>query len=198
MSWKLILARAFHKVERGFDRSRRAPARDNPVIDCYGGYATRNHIILRGRVLAKARAISGDLPQSKWRNFRDFLSLFYTEELIGIEIVADHYGERTVTDEEGFFVLMVKRDNAALPPAINIHAAGSDVTHQAPVYGLSDAPFGVISDIDDTILRTGAYLLIKNLWVSATGNVHEREVFPDAVGLLQQFATQGARFFCAI
>lgn len=194
MAMKLVLARAAHKLERGLEKIKRGPATENPIIDCYDGYATADRVILRGRVLAKARAISASGDQSRWRNFKDFVSLFMTDELRGIQITAVDYDARTMTDEEGFFTLEVPRDDP-LPDTVNIKAARADDTHEVRVFSDAGAPFGVISDIDDTILKTGAYSLIKNLWTSATGNVHQREVFDDAAALLRQFEGQGVCFF---
>ena len=195
MALKLGLARFAHRIERGIDTFRRGPAADNPIIDCYGGYTSNEQIILRGRVLAQARAISGENPQSRWRNFQDFLSLFYTDELANVGIEAPAFDQRTQTDEEGFFNLAVPLPEGGPPAVVMVQAAGASEVHHVPVFSGIDAEFGVISDIDDTILRTGAYSLIKNLWTSATGNVHQREVFQDAVALLQSFEEQGACFF---
>lgn len=48
------------------------------------------------------------------------------------------------------------------------------------------AEYGIISDIDDTVLETGAYSLARNLWTSMTGNAMMRHIFPDAVALMDQ------------
>ena len=194
MALKIALARTAHKIERGFEKIKRGPATDNSIIDCYGGYTTPDQIVLRGRVLAKARTISAPGRQSKWRNFKDFLSLFLTDELQGVQIEATQSDARTLTDEEGFFTLRIPR-NDVVPAQIGIRAARTKKIHHVPVFSSDRASYGVISDIDDTIIRTGAYSLIKNLWTSATGNVHEREVFDDATVLLQQCAGEGACFF---
>lgn len=194
MAVKLALARVAHTFERGFEKIRRGPARDDPIIDCYGGYTTPDHIVLRGRVLAKARAISAAGPQSKWRNFKDFLSLFATDELRDLTITGPDYDMTTQTDEEGFFTLRVPV-TGEVPAFVNIQAAGADEVHPTPVFNACAATFGVISDIDDTLLRTGAYSLVRNLWTSATGNVHEREIFDDAVALLQDLKGRGAACF---
>ncbi|WP_055687968.1 phosphatase domain-containing protein [Loktanella sp. 5RATIMAR09] len=194
MAVKLALARVAHRLERGFEKIRRGPARHDPIIDCYGGYTAQDHIVLRGRVLAKARAISAEGPQSKWRNFKDFLSLFMTDELRDLTITAADSDLATQTDEEGFFTLLIPVGDA-VPLYVNIQAAGADEVHPPPVFNARTARFGVISDIDDTLLRTGAYSLARNLWTSATGNVHQREVFADAVALLRDLKGQGAACF---
>ena len=194
MAVKLALARVAHRFERGFEKIRRGPARDDPIIDCYGGYTTPDQIVLRGRVLAKARAISAVGPQSKWRNFKDFLSLFATDELRDLTITAPDYDLTTQTDEEGFFTLRVPV-GSDVPAVVNVQAEGAGEVHPTPVFNARTASFGVISDIDDTLLRTGAYSLVRNLWTSATGNVHEREIFDDAVALLQDLKGRGAACF---
>ncbi|EBA11167.1 phosphatase domain-containing protein [Roseobacter sp. CCS2] len=195
MAAKLALARMTHTVERTFDKVRRGPARDDPIIDCYGGYTTATQIIIRGRVLAKARAISAEGPQSIWRNFTDFLNLFYTDELRDVVITTTDGQARTVTDEEGFFFLTLDATAPNIPQIVEIQAEGAAETHHVPILSSHDASFGVISDIDDTLLRTGAFSLLRNLWTSSTGNVHTREIFPDAIKLLQQFAEHDACFF---
>jgi phosphatidate phosphatase APP1 len=47
-----------------------------------------------------------------------------------------------------------------------------------------EARLGVISDVDDTMMRTGAYSLWRNLWTTFTGSALTREVFADAVELV--------------
>lgn len=49
-----------------------------------------------------------------------------------------------------------------------------------------DAELGMISDIDDTVIRTGAYWLPRSLWTTATTFISDRGVFQDTVALLQQ------------
>jgi len=58
MAVKLVLTHVAHTFARGCEKICRGPARDDLVINCYGGDTTPDHIVLRGRALAKARAIS--------------------------------------------------------------------------------------------------------------------------------------------
>jgi len=195
LAFKTMLARVAYVVEHGVDKVRRGPAGTDPIIDCYGGYTTPDGLVLRGRVLAKARPLSETQQQSRWRNFRDFISLFGTEELEGVTILAPDYDAHALTDEEGFFTLHIPSHPQNPPQTVNIRAADEVGVHEAPVFASAEAGFGVISDIDDTLLRTGAFSLLRNLWISATRNVHEREIFADAARLLQDFEEQGACFF---
>ena len=195
MKLKLFLARTAHGIERVLEKASRGPAQHDPIIDCYGGYTAGDQVIVRGRVLAQPRSISAVAVQSKWQNFLDFVSLFRTDELAEIGIVSQDATAHAVTDEEGFFTLIWPLQDKRPPQKITIRAAGSDTPHDAPVFNSLDASNGVISDIDDTLLKTGAFSLIRNLWTSATGNVHQREVFADAIALLKQFDERNTSFF---
>ena len=106
-------------------------------------------------------------------------------------------GLSAISDKEGYFALTLPFPDVP----------GPDMTgwHDVPVYidGLAeahickafiprpDAQFMVISDIDDTMLETGAYALWRNLWTSTTGNSLTRHVFPDAVKLMARLSADG-------
>ncbi len=107
---KAILAKIFHPVERLFDGMRRKKRPDSVVIDPYLGFATPEHIVLRGRVLKKLKRTNPVLDASWITNLRQMVSLFLTDEVAGVTITA---GEVTgITDEEGYFTLHLPRDPA--------------------------------------------------------------------------------------
>ncbi|SFD70038.1 phosphatase domain-containing protein [Roseivivax sediminis] len=190
---KPVLARIAHPVEKLFDRVflRREPER--VVIDPYLGYATPEEILLRGRVLTSLRRTTPSPEASWWVNLRQMAGLFFTREVSERTI---RVGEATaVSDEEGYFTLHLPRGDAA-PGWFAAEAeidGGESATLEALVVG--DAPFLVISDIDDTVMETGAYSLVRNLWTSLTGNALTRHVFPDAVALMKGFEAAGAPIF---
>jgi phosphatidate phosphatase APP1 len=142
-------------------------------------------------VLTVLRRASPRPEQHRLTNLRQMLSLFLTREVAGVAISA---GDReTRTDAEGYFTLELPRGDAApgwhqVPVAV----AGAPATEvKAPVLVPDPrARWFVISDIDDTVLKTGAYSLARNLWTSLTGNALTREVFPDAIRLLERLHEQ--------
>ena len=189
------LTRLLLPLERVVDRRRTARRQGAvPVIDPYLGYATPDHVILRGRVLTALRRTEPD-PRGHWfGNLRQMLSLFLTDEVAGVTVTAGDHS--AVTDEEGYFQLPLPR------PA---QAAGWREEHVTPPGGAPQAlealvpepgaRFAVVSDIDDTVLHTGAHTLWSNLRTSLTGNALTREVYPDAVALLTALAAGGNPVF---
>ncbi len=99
-------------------------------------------------------------------------------------------GQVAVTDREGYFVLTVPDDGRTGWRDVAVTAG--DVT--VPVAVFVPGPeswLGAISDIDDTVIRTGAWSLPQNLRTTLTGSLDRREVFGDAVGLMAALAGGG-------
>jgi phosphatidate phosphatase APP1 len=185
MALKPTLARLIHPIEKFADRFS-MPHSDAPLIQGYIGYDTPDYIVFRGRILTAERRNAPKPTQNRCMNFRQMLALFATDEVAEVRIAAG--GVEALSDEEGYFTLLLPRPNgrelwweveAHLPDHPPVKAVlAAQIT--AP-----DAQFGIISDIDDTVLETGAYSLARNLWTSLTGNALTRHVFPDSVQLIR-------------
>ena len=182
---KHALARVLHPIERLVDRiKRRAPK--NPVIAGYLGYATPETIVLRGRVLSAVVRRSPAQQDSKWTNFLAMLRLFATDEVADVTVRA---GDQIAqTDEEGYFSLILPRSDQSgwFETQVVLDGHPKVCATLAAQIPSADAQYGIVSDIDDTVLETGAYTLLKNLWTSLTGNALTRHVFPDAKTLIDR------------
>ena len=186
---KRLLHRGSLLGERVFDRLFARTGEDR-IIEAYIGYATPDHLIARGRVLTALRR-NHPLPQQGWwTNFRQMLSLFLTDEVAGVRVYSGQ--TEAMTDEEGYFQLLLPRDTQAGWVDIPVKIENRDGATGCPVLVAgAQAEFLVISDIDDTLMQTGAYSLLRNLWTSLTGNALTRHVFPDAVELLNSLSAGG-------
>lgn len=163
---------------------------EDRIVEAYAGHSTPDHLIVRGRVLTSLRRNKPLPQQSKLTNFRQMMSLFLTDEVENVTVHAR--GETAQTTEEGYFEIAVPRgmETGWVDIAVNIEGRVGETI--CPVLVPSpDAEFMVISDIDDTVLETGAYSLLRNLWTSLTGNALTRRVFPDSVNLLQNLSSGG-------
>ncbi|WP_299047823.1 phosphatase domain-containing protein [uncultured Tateyamaria sp.] len=184
MSVKRALARLLHPIEKTVDRVKHRPA-DAPLIEPYLGYATPETVVLRGRILGRQRRGAPKPDQGRWANFKQMLALFATDEVADVAVATrDTVG---ISDEEGYFVLIIPRDDG-MSGWIRVEAWLPDTPEEtATLEALvppAHAAFGIISDIDDTVLETGAYSLARNLWTSLTGNALTRRVFPDSIALI--------------
>lgn len=159
-------------------------------VDPYIGYATPDHIVLRGRVLSKLRHMVPTDGQSRLTNFRQMLGMFMTDEVRDATV---RYGDVvTKTDEEGYFTLLLPRDGRTGWSVEYVTVDALEVQVPCPVFiPAADAKFMVISDIDDTMLETGAYSLLRNLYTSLTGNAATRRVFPDAISVMNTLTAGG-------
>jgi phosphatidate phosphatase APP1 len=186
---KTFLHRFLLTLENLIDSLRSEPEKRR-MIEPYIGYATPDHRILRGRVLASLKRRKPDAEQSRWMNFRQMLGLFLTDEVAGVTVTSG--GVQAVTDEEGYFTLLLPRDETVGWSSVPVEIKGHESSAACPIFVTGpEARYGVISDIDDTVLQTGAYSLLRNLWTSLTGNALTRKVFPDAIAFMQEMSEEG-------
>ena len=181
------------RVEDWLERAwpRKPPKR--PVLDPYRGYGSPEGLVLRGRVLGALRRTAPDPEHSRWRNLRQMVSLFLTDEVADVRVVAPGCGSEALSDEEGYVRLTVPGTGAEGWQDVAVEIADdpeSRVQFRALV-PLASARCGIISDIDDTLMETGAYSLVRNLWTTFTGSALTRRIFPDAVALMDALSDRG-------
>jgi len=166
------LARSTLFIERMFDVVIPRRGFGEPEIDPYVGHASPTEVILRGRLLRRKIKKSTAQVQpdaSLWTNFKAMIALFNTQEMTGFKITC--LGQDTLTDEEGYFELTLPRPEGETGWAsYNVKFGDKDTSVDlSALLPAPDAEFGIISDIDDTLIKTEAWSLPRNLWNSLTG-----------------------------
>jgi phosphatidate phosphatase APP1 len=211
----LRLTRQFADVRRTIKRRLGILAPLN--IAMYGGYGTTGHLILRGRVLEARERAEPRLSDSLLSNFRRAFWQFESDEVAGVELElewstpspyarAPRERARVVTDEAGYFVLqhrfaspmapgwlrVLARITRAPYPVSALPSAEGQVLIPAP-----EARFGVISDIDDTILQSYVQNRPRMLYLTLLGNPLTRLPFEGTTELYRGLRQcgQGAPFF---
>ncbi|WP_299814360.1 phosphatase domain-containing protein [uncultured Jannaschia sp.] len=166
------------------------------VLDAYCGYATPDALILRGRVLSHLRATKPDPTQSRWDNLRHMASLFLTDEVANVPVQGG--GARAISDAEGYVALSVDPRAADFAAGsawagVPVRIEGRPETEVAFPVRLPTprARHIVVSDIDDTMIETGAHNLARNLWTTFTGSPFTRMVHRDAVRLMRRLTADG-------
>ena len=150
------------RVERKVRRGTLSPVTLLP----YRGHGSRERLWLRGRVLEGRPVTMGSVTDPWWRNLAKTLRRFTGSEIPGAVVRAHLEGQtmELVTDREGYFDLDVvnpKPEAYGWRP-VELELVGPLATGQDRVRetGLvlvpsREAQFGVISDLDDTVIRTG-------------------------------------------
>ncbi len=157
----------------------------------YRSYGTTNRLFIKGRVLQDKLLKASTSRDSILTNLVNMYKRFESDEVPHAVIRIKHLHEEhfITTDEEGYFELNISPDDI-----INLddiwHSAELEL-HRAPfpVEGKSkasaeilippfDSEFGIISDIDDTIVQTSATNVLAMASTVFLRNAHTRLPFP--------------------
>lgn len=192
--------------ENAVDRMRRhvsqrtgkgAPQR----IVAYQGHSGAEGVHLSGRVLSNI-ARGGPLDDDGWwENLANTWHQWESDEVAGARVSLHYQGhERIVTtDEEGYY----QADFPAGAPAkgaLAWHSATArtidagveiEAAHEIMVTPV-DARFGIISDLDDTVIHTGITSLLLAARLTFLGNAKTRKPL-DGVAALYHSLQRGAR-----
>jgi phosphatidate phosphatase APP1 len=196
--WKSGLRRIAAQVERGIDEQRRGrPTSDEPVeIHPFRGYGTSEHLHVTARILRRPRVVPAADSGSAWGNVIESFRRLASAEVAGARIEAS-CGGKTVeasSDEEGYLHLVLDVADAGLPDnliqevtlrAIEPPSRGGVVAEV--VVPPATASYGVISDIDDTIVETHATSLLRMAKTVFAQNAHGRTPMEGVAELYRQF-----------
>jgi phosphatidate phosphatase APP1 len=151
----------------------------------YTGYANDSRLIMRGRVVRERKATPAELHTSAWRNFVALVRLLNSAEIAGAKVCV-HFRSRdyeAVSDREGYYEFQIELDRR-LEREVEIDlrlvtpraADGGPIIARASVcVPPVSARFGVISDIDDTIVWTHVGNRRRMLWTLARSNAATRK-----------------------
>src|SRR5829696_6380734 len=168
----------------------------------YRGYGTAREVFLRGRVLEESGITHPGRNDAAWRNLLNMARRFASDEVAGARVGAAFGGLRveTTADEEGFFEVRFELP-APLADAGGWHRVelellsppspgGAQVRSTGHVLVPRGAEFGVISDLDDTVVRSSATNLLKMAWIVVRNNAHTRLPF-EGVGAFYEALRRG-------
>ncbi len=140
----------------------------------YRGHGTSHKLQIKGRIIESAGKKSGLFKRSKtMHNFFTTLRSLSSNEIAGALVEAEYRGNtyRCYSDNEGYFLLNLKA--SAEPFICGWHEVkltlidsigGSSATAVADTFvPPSDSEFAIISDIDDTVLKSSAFNKIQQI-----------------------------------
>lgn len=150
-----LLDAARHRYQAKFPRDR------SLNIVAYRGFADASGVELSGRVLAEPPPDGPEENDDWWDNLLDTYRRFESDEVPGVALKASFRGgsAEATSDHEGYYNLSFATPGvptgALWENAVISLADGALLTPQLVLQVSPAARFGVISDIDDTVLYSG-------------------------------------------
>jgi len=194
-NWKEVLAQITLEAEAHFDLLKyrlreRLGGRDPIMILPFRGFGTREKLYLKGRVLEDKGITSPEDKDSIWDNLVNMYKRFESDEIPYARVRVDFQNTEQIleTDEEGYFEVWIEPDQPLDPDkmwqSVHLELIKPDRDHYPPVEAEAQvmvppdgARFGVISDIDDTVLLTDATHLLNMARTVFLGNARTRMPF---------------------
>lgn len=201
--FKTYVTKALARTEHAIDRVKRrvkerAGLRDPVTILPFIGYGTDESLWIKGRVLEK-KGITGGGDKHMLKHLKDMYFRYETDEIPDARVRLSFAGnEQTLTtNQEGFYTAdltaFTAEDLERPWTRVRLELLGplSEGQHETPAVDQrvlvpsKAARFGVISDIDDTIVHTGATDLFKHVRTVLMNDAGSREVFPGVAAFYQ-------------
>lgn len=198
--WKSRLQNIFERVDDWSDdvryRFKKLDDYDSLLITPYMGFGNAEKILMRGRVLEDKGFRDSTETDSRWRNFKNTYRRFGTDEVPNARVKAffQDAEKEVITDHEGYFDLQMDSNN---PPdklwhdiELKLLEPISEDKDEVKTNGQilippDTAKFGVISDIDDTILKTNVRNKFKMILTTVLSNAHTRVPFEGVAAFYQ-------------
>ena len=194
-----LIERSVLALDRFFSRALQTRrARGRLSILSYCGWGDPRTVELMGRVVLPRTLRPPQHADPRWRNFGSILRRLLSREIGGVEVRGMLAGAeaRAVSDQDGFFTLRFSapspssQSGAGWPLETGWHHAeltipGREGVSRAMVQVIDEArsTYGVISDLDDTVVQSDVTRVGRMLFTVLTGNARTRSPFP-GVGAL--------------
>ena len=171
----------------------------NPAqIVAYRGYGNPHKIFLKGRVLENKNVGLSTAEDSAWKNLRNVWKRFESDEIPGARVLASLNGvtKEATTDKEGYFTISLQTseplsdENLWHPVNLELLSPADPALRTVNETGLVMVPakkarFGVISDMDDTVLQSEATNILRMIKTVALGNARTRMPFKGVAAFYQ-------------
>jgi phosphatidate phosphatase APP1 len=179
---------------------------DPVIIYPYRGYGNGQSAWIHGRILEKEEIIHGDEEQknSLLKNIRKIWKRYASDEIPGVELEGEFMGIKTKTtsDEDGYFSIVFNGldkkylsdgwHQAILKISHMPYSLKYDNTARASVLICNQQKcFGIISDVDDTIIKSRAMNTFKKMKIMLTKNAENREAFDGVPALFEKLTANG-------
>ncbi len=197
--WKSQLQNIFEKVEDWSDEVRHRIKKfdEDILITPYMGYGNSEKILLHGRVMEDKGYRDSNETDGAWRNLKNTYRHFETSEIPNALVKASFRGmkKEAAADKEGYFHIEInptQKPDAKLWHDVELELLKPITNNGQKATAVGQvlippitAKFGVISDIDDTILQTNVKNKFKMFLTTILSNAHTRAPFEGVAAFYQ-------------
>ncbi len=181
------------RVRRGANTVERLVDRDPFHIVAYRGYGISGRVLVLGRVLQNEGLAEADPAHSKIRNLLSMLKRLESDPLPHARVRAHWPGgtQELVADDEGFIRewLEIETDQAGWQSLGLELASGPPASTPAPfLLPAASASYGVISDMDDTVIQSHVTDFIRAAGMVLLENARTRLPFPGVAAFYRALA----------
>lgn len=174
---------------------------DPVIVYPYRGFGNATRAVIKGRVLEKEKRIhekeisEGDL----WHNIKKAIDRYESDEIPGVALSAECLGQKAEvsTDKEGYFELEFRWDEPLkvktgwYPVKFQVENMPFDLDYEEGAEGeillvTSEHSVGIISDVDDTIIRSNITNPIQKVTTLLRYNAKQRTAFEGVSELYRQ------------
>ncbi len=210
MGWRRSVVTAGRAVEARFDllkfRLKRRTGRLGPIeVLPYRGHGTSRNLFMKGRVLEGKGITRSSGSDSVGTNLRNMVRRFASDEIPFARVRARFAGHvlEAVADEEGFFDLCFELV-ASPDPGTTWHPVEVELLWPAEGAGAraigsalipTGARFGVISDLDDTVVRSSVTNFSRMVRIAFLNNAHTRLPFEGVASFYRALQRGAGREF---
>lgn len=160
-----------------------------PAIIPYRGYGSKKYAVIKGHLLENKLIYESGVKDRRRKNFLGMIARYMSSQLPGIRIQGTFMGQEVIveTQKDGLFEMEFKFEEplkidgwqkVRFEVLDNILEDQEKVEEEGEIYIREPSSrFGVISDIDDTILVSKATESLKKMWLILTKNSKTRLPF---------------------
>ncbi|PYP79999.1 MAG: hypothetical protein DMD35_06710 [Gemmatimonadetes bacterium] len=207
-SWRARLGRIADELRAEVERAGKSIGigdDDRPYeITPYRGYGNRSRVLVHGRVIEARNIAAPTASDSLWRNLVNTYKRIDSDPLPRARVrvrFGDHERE-VVADDEGFFrewmdfAPPLEGDDHWREADVRLLGPGrdgeGDITGKAPIrVAIGSETFGVISDLDDTVIQSRITSFLQAVRTVMLGNARTRLPFPGVAAFYQALERGG-------